>query len=121
MQHNCSFIVGSGTHILFWQDVWLENSKLKDHFAHLYRAIKFPFCSIVDCWDKDTLSWNIEARRSLKEVETEQLLALLSSLSLISLSNQRDQIRCDLEKSGLFSVKSLALAHTKVSPSREIE
>lgn len=33
---NCSFVVGNGKRIPFWEDVWLGTSCLKDQFPRLY-------------------------------------------------------------------------------------
>lgn len=102
MESFSHFKLGNDKRILFWHELWLINSPLKDCFPRLFAISPFPDGAVLDFWDVSTLSWNIIFRRLLKE-EKIDFQSLLGHLSLVKVVSLGDSKVWSLEPSGFFS------------------
>ena len=107
--HSCSFVVGNGERLRFWEDAWLEGGPLKEQFPRLFslsRTINQSISSMVVSFSQ-SVSWNFEFRRNLRESEIEEVAGLLQKVESVRLCHSReDRRRWNLEGSGQFTCKS---------------
>jgi hypothetical protein len=76
------FNLGDGSKISFWEDVWCEESSLKDTFPGLFNTASFRGASIADnveC-DNGSIQWNIVFTRLIHDWEVEVLASFYSRL-----------------------------------------
>lgn len=99
-----NLIVGNGWHIQFWTDPWSDFQSLENHFP---RLINLPLRRDGPIWDFIHVSsdCNRPLRKSLRDVEMDELSSLLSGLSNISLLLfVSDRRSCALSSGGSFSI-----------------
>ncbi|KAM2348663.1 hypothetical protein ACFX1X_012268 [Malus domestica] len=105
----CTFEVGNGERVRFWEDGWLTGGPLKEQFPRLFllsRKHNQNISSFVEV-SSNPLSWNFDFRRNLNEMEIVEVATLLQKLEEVRLSPLKMDIRrWNLEASGLFSCKS---------------
>lgn len=106
---SCNFVVGNGERLRFWKDGWLEGGPLKEHFPWLFLLCRTKNQSIsrMVAPSLQSVSWNFEFRRNLRESEIEEVAGLLQKAESVRLCRSRaDRRRWNLEGSGQFTCKS---------------
>lgn len=73
-----TFKTRNGKHRKFWEDCWANEVPLCISHENLYRMVRYPHCSVADCWEED--EWDMEFRRALSVQEHNDWLELLDSL-----------------------------------------
>jgi len=94
-----------GKIFFFWEDIWLGEVPMKVLYPDLYQMCSQPQARVIDHWDG--IDWNIAFRRSLSISEKQDLDDLILLLNQIDLVDGNDNVLWDLEKSKVFSTKSL--------------
>jgi hypothetical protein len=105
----CSFAVGNGEKIRFWEDKWLEKEDLQTLFPRLYRLSckhNGKIAGFVDC-SVFPYNWNFGFRRNLNDLEVVEFTSLSAKLDGARFYNTRGDARhWSLERDGSFSCKS---------------
>ncbi|KAL4301914.1 hypothetical protein GQ457_10G019110 [Hibiscus cannabinus] len=107
---NLSVQVGDGKHILFWDDVWLGNSFLKDQFPRFYALSCNKSGKVADFGRKIGARWvwHIPLRRGLFDRELPYWQEFMSRLNTFQSSvSGHDWVWWLGSSDGSFSVKSL--------------
>ncbi|WVZ91915.1 hypothetical protein U9M48_038026 [Paspalum notatum var. saurae] len=100
-----SFNIGDGTQIRFWEDNWCGNQPLKFSYPSLFNIATKKGTTVAEVMSSSPL--NIYFRRGL---HGERLLAwneLIRRVMNLELSEGRDVFRWGLNKTGVFSVRSM--------------
>jgi len=99
-----TFVIKDGSQVRFWEDTWLENSPLRDQYPQLYNIVRKKQDTVADVLSTQipNLSW----RRDLIGNKLVMWNNLVSRLSTIVLSQEKDEFKWNLDQTGVFSVKS---------------
>jgi hypothetical protein len=99
-----SFKVKDGSHVRFWEDVWLGSSTLRTQYLILYNIAKPKNISIAEvlCLSLPNLSWYTD--HVGRKVTTWN--ELFSHIANLTLQNETDVFHWNLTRIGVFSVKS---------------
>ena len=114
--HTC-FVVGDGTKICFWDDLWWGDQPLCLQFPKLFRVSTTKTCPISTILGNNTsLSWDLVFKRNLTDVEIVDLERLMSLLSPIHLTSSVLDVKAWVSFSlRFFSVKLFFAALSNVS------
>jgi len=99
-----TFIIKDGSQVRFWEDSWLGNSSLRDQYPQLYNIVRKKQDTVADVLS--TQISNVSWRRDLIGNKLMMWNNLVSRLSTIVLSQERDDFKWNLDQPGVFSVKS---------------
>jgi len=102
-------MIGDGSFILFWSDVWIRSNALRSIFPRLYQNYTFRNGLVNDMgqWVNDHWRWNLVWRRNLLSYEEQQYHHLLSMLEpTIIRQGKDDKLIWPCNSNGSFSVKS---------------
>ena len=102
-----NFIIGNGTNTRFWEDTWLGETPLTLQYPSLYSIVQRRDAYVATVLQSVPL--NIQFRRTLVGNRWEAWLHLVSRLMEVQLSQQPDQLRWKLTRTGEFTVKSMYL------------
>ena len=82
-------MVGDGKNTLFWEDLWVGDSCLKDRFPRLYSLSSQRETFIAECgvWDGFSWNWNLIWRCQFFEWENTLLFDLQVIISLVLFGN----------------------------------
>ncbi|XP_071695168.1 uncharacterized protein [Rutidosis leptorrhynchoides] len=103
-------LVGNGAETSFWEDIWIENSSLKDKFPRLYLLESDKQTTICNklIWNGTSVSWNwnwISTPRGRTHGELEELINLLSDRTFdISKNDSWERV---LASNGALTVRKL--------------
>ena len=99
-----TFVIKDGSQIRFWEDTWLENRPLRDQYPQLYNIVRKKQDTVADVLSTQipNLSW----RRDLIGNKLVMWNNLVSRLSTIVLSQERDEFKWNLDQICVFSVNS---------------
>ena len=63
------FIVGDGTRVKFWKDVWCENQYLENAFPNLFNLIVNKEGWVAEAWEEDGVggNWGLCFNRHLND------------------------------------------------------
>ena len=113
------FVVGDGTKICFWEDLWWRDQLLCLQFLRLFRVTTTKKLSIQAILGNDTSSsWDLIFRRNLTNVEIEDLKKLMSLLSHVHLTPFILDAKTWVPSSSRgFSIKSFLLVLSDFSDS----
>ena len=103
------FIVGDGTRVKFWKDLWCENQSLEDAFPNLFNLTANKEGWIAKAWEEDGVggSWGLRFNRHLNDWEIGEVESLLSKLHPLTIRRGVDDLLWWGEnKNETFSVKS---------------
>jgi hypothetical protein len=111
-------VVNNGENTQFWEDAWTGGLPLKLSFPKLYEYSRDKCCLVSECYDKG--DWYMDFRRTLTQGEAIQWEALVRQLKEVRLNEGRDKMTWELEKTGVYSTKSMYrwLLHRGVSNGR---
>ena len=87
-------ILGDGSRISFWEEVWCGSLPLMEVFPGLYNLASNKEASIVDNFDSlsGSWQWNVSFLRSLNDWEVEDLASFYSLLYSYNLGGGVDKI-----------------------------
>ncbi|RVW89042.1 hypothetical protein CK203_029384 [Vitis vinifera] len=103
------FIVGDGTRVKFWKDLWCENQSLEDAFPNLFNLAVNKEGWVVEAWEEDGIggSWELRFNKHLNDWEVGEVEGLLSKLNRLTIRRRVDDLLWWKEnKNETFSVKS---------------
>ena len=103
------FIIGDGTRVKFWKDLWCENQSLEDAFPNLFNLAVNKEGWVAEDWEEDGVrgSWGLRFNRHLNDWEVGEVESLLSKLHPLTIRSGVDDLLWWREnKNGTFSVKS---------------
>jgi len=96
-----TFIVKDGSQVHFWEDRWLDNITLREQYPQHYNIARKKHDTVADVLS--TQIPNISWRRDLIGNKLISWNNLLSRLEGIELRQERDELRWNLDQSGVFS------------------
>ena len=99
-----TFIINDGSQVRFREDTWLGNSPLRDQYPQLYNIVRKKQDTVADVLS--TQIPNLFWRKDLIGNKLVMWNNLVSRLSTIVLSQERDEFKWNLDQTGVFSVKS---------------
>jgi hypothetical protein len=97
--------VNNGKKTKFWEGIWIQDTALRDKFPRLYSCCRDKQVLVADCWEER--EWIPEFRRSFGEEEVREWNSMLVWLADCQLNGQKDVVKWKLEKTGLYSTKSM--------------
>jgi hypothetical protein len=100
-----SFKLASGEEICFWEDQWLGNLTLMEQYPNIFNIARKKSAIVSDVLQ--TNPYNASFRRALLGVKLHEWQSLVARLVNISLVDGQDNFIWVLQKSGLFTVKSM--------------
>ncbi|KAE8735716.1 Replication factor C subunit 1 [Hibiscus syriacus] len=112
LRSNSKIQVGNGRLIEFWNDVWVNDSTLKNQFPRIFSLSTNKWGKVVEfgCFENNCWVWNIQLRRNLCDWELEQWITLMPLIDNIVLIDSVDDFLAWSGKGdGLLSVKSCRL------------
>ncbi|KAF3647188.1 putative TMV resistance protein N-like [Capsicum annuum] len=102
MKENLFIKVVNGNKTKFWNDVWIDQSPLRELFPDLFQICDNPDVRVGDYWSEQ--GWDISFRRSVNDWEIERVAELLGKLGSINLNTYSSgKIQWKHNKDGLFS------------------
>jgi hypothetical protein len=100
-----SFQIRSGSEARFWEDVWLDDKPLRLKYPSLYSIVRRKDATVAQVLS--TIPLNVSFRRSLTNNHLFAWHHLVSKVASTNLSNDNDVFVWNLQKSGIFSARSL--------------
>ena len=109
LKQECTFILGDGEPIRFWEDKWCGGNPFCDMFPTLYVVADSKGAKVGEVWE--TLwregGWNLRFIRPFNDwemEETQRLISLISSKKIAQ--RERDKICWIVDKKGQYTVKA---------------
>lgn len=99
-----SFNLGNGEQIRFWDDVWLGQITLRNEFPSLYAIASNKNLTVAEVFS--TVPLNLPFRRTLLGHNRSQWLNLVERLMRVTILDEPDKFRWNLNSNGVFTVKS---------------
>jgi hypothetical protein len=99
------YIIRDGNKVRFWHDLWLGNYPFKIRFPHIFEVCNQQDWSVNRVCNQDNIL--LSFRRNLGEREESEFAELLGILEGLQLSNSKDVVKWDFEKTGIYSTSSL--------------
>ncbi|RVW42464.1 putative ribonuclease H protein [Vitis vinifera] len=103
------FIIGDGTRVKFWKDLWCGNQALEEAFPILFNLSVNKEGWVAEAWEEDEVggSWGLRFNRHLNDWEVGEVESLLCKLHPLTIRRGvEDLFRWKENKNGTFSVKS---------------
>ena len=103
------FVLGCGSRIHFWLDIWWREDTLSRAFPLLFRIAQSSEARVADylCWQNGVPHWDVHFTRLLHDWEVEPFQAMIGLLYSIKVQqNQEDRVCWGPTRSGCFEVKS---------------
>ncbi|RVX02717.1 LINE-1 reverse transcriptase-like [Vitis vinifera] len=104
---NLKFMVGKGTRIRFWTDVWCAGTALSQSFPHLFALAANRNATVEEMWDHNSEQggWNLRFLRNFNDWEVGMVGDLLLKLRGLRPSLEEDSVSWKGGKNGKFKVK----------------
>ena len=109
IRQNCSFKVGNGCKVRFWEDVWCGEASFCSSFPSLYEVASSKGDMVADLLEINGTEggWNFRFERHLNDWELEEAQRFICTVSTKSLNPLSvNRIWWNGENDGMFSVKS---------------
>jgi hypothetical protein len=103
-----TFSIKNSAHIRFWEDQWLGTSPLREQYPCLYHIVRHKQATIAEVFS--SLPVNFSWRRDLIGPKLVAWNELLPRIANITLTQEPDEFRWNLLRSGQFFVKSHYMA-----------
>jgi hypothetical protein len=100
-----SFSIMDGSEIRFWEDKWLGTTTLREKYPALYRIVRHKDVTLQDVMETSPPSMTF--RRDVVGPRLASWNELLHKLASVQLVQGKDIFRWELNKNGIFSVKSM--------------
>ncbi|KAG2723320.1 hypothetical protein I3760_02G165000 [Carya illinoinensis] len=103
------FLVGEGTGIKFWRDIWCGEAALKDAFPTVFHVACEPEASVADFLVRsgDQVQWNVTFSRAAQDWEVDSFGAFFRLVYSTKLNGMReDKLWWTPAGKGNFSVRS---------------
>ncbi|WMV13350.1 hypothetical protein MTR67_006735 [Solanum verrucosum] len=105
MWSNSVINVGNGRKTLFWNDIWVGQTPLRQQFPDIYILNQQKMATILEV--RNEQGWNLTFRRFLNDWEVERMTQFYNTLEQDkNLTCEKDKLIWKLEKDGKFKVKS---------------
>ncbi|RVW15156.1 putative ribonuclease H protein [Vitis vinifera] len=104
---NMGFIVGKGSKINFWTDVWCKGTRLSQNFPYLYAMASHRNATVEEMWDQNfgEGGWNLRFLRDFNDWELDMIGNLLHVLRDYKPSMEEDSVCWKGGRNGKFRVK----------------
>ncbi|RVW38340.1 putative ribonuclease H protein [Vitis vinifera] len=104
---NMRFIVGKGSKINFWTDVWCKGTRLSQNFLHLYAMASHRNATVEEMWDQNfgQGGWNLRFLRDFNDWEMDMIGNLLHVLRDYKPFMEEDSVCWKGGRNGKFRVK----------------
>lgn len=100
--------VGNSTKVSFWQDTWCGEVNLMSRFPKIFAIARDKHILLGEAFSvPDHRVYTVSVSRHLNDWEVEEFESLLSLMSTVQLSDNRDRLCWTLRKNKSFSVSSL--------------
>ena len=88
IRQNCSFKVGNGCKVRFWEDVWCSEALLCSSFPSLYEVASSKGDMVADLWEINGTGggWNFRFERHVNDWELEEAQRFICTVSTKSLN-----------------------------------
>ncbi|RVW24487.1 putative ribonuclease H protein [Vitis vinifera] len=103
------FIIGDGTRVKFWKDLWCGNQALEEAFPILFNLSVNKDGWVAEAWEEEEVggSWGPRFNRHLNDWEVGEVESLLCKLHPLTIRRGvEDLFRWKENKNGSFSIKS---------------
>lgn len=97
--------VGNDINTSFWHDRWIHNAPMLTLYPRLYTSSSHKLSTVNNYWEAQH-GWTISYRRSFKEEEFDDWMALMNLLIDVWPTHTRDKWLCNLHKM-VFSTLNL--------------
>ncbi|WVZ90646.1 hypothetical protein U9M48_036930, partial [Paspalum notatum var. saurae] len=115
-----SFSIGDGTQVRFWEDTWCGNRTFKSLYPSLFNILRKKGATVADVMSSIPL--NVSFRRGLYGNRLHAWNELVGRVMSLELREGRDVFNWGLNKTGLFTVRSMYkhLINNGIKVSQEI-
>ncbi|EOY30246.1 Uncharacterized protein TCM_037520 [Theobroma cacao] len=106
---NFGFFIGNGKCIIFWDDVWVEETSLKELYLRMYAFAKNKKRMVREFkeWVNGSWEWRVELRRQVLGWEEEQYRRFLISIGeYFPCQELGDELVWKGNASGIYTTKS---------------
>jgi hypothetical protein len=103
------FVLGCGSRICFWLDLWCGEVMLSRAFPLLFRIAQSREARVADylCWQNGVPHWDVRFTRLLQDWEVEPFQPMIDLLYSVKVHQyQEDRVCWGSSRSGCFEVKS---------------
>ncbi|RVW22024.1 putative ribonuclease H protein [Vitis vinifera] len=103
------FIIGDGTRVKFWKDLWCENQSLEEAFPFLFNLSTNKEGWVAEAWEENEVggSWGLRFTKHLNDWEVGEVESLLSKLHPLTIRRGvNDSLWWKENKNGTFFVKT---------------
>uniref|UniRef100_A0A2N9EXD0 Reverse transcriptase domain-containing protein n=1 Tax=Fagus sylvatica TaxID=28930 RepID=A0A2N9EXD0_FAGSY len=103
------FVLGCGSRIRFWLDIWCGEVPLSRAFPLLFRIAQSKEARVADylCWQNGVPHWDVRFNRLLHDWEVETFQVMIGLLYSVKVhQHQEDRVCWGPSRSGCFEVKS---------------
>jgi hypothetical protein len=100
-----SFSIRDGSEIHFWEDKWLGTTTLREQYPALYKIVRHKDVTLQ--YVMETSPPSMTLRRNVVGPQLTSWNELLQKLASVQLVQGKDIFLCELNKNGIFSVKSM--------------
>ena len=97
--------IGNGQKVKFWEDNWLDTSRLAFQFWKLYEIVNKKSHTVSEVWDGSTLKCSF--RRTVSEQRWNDWLEVVQLASTITFSFEEDALIWCFASNGTYSSQSL--------------
>ncbi|WMV47891.1 hypothetical protein MTR67_041276 [Solanum verrucosum] len=105
MWGNSVIKVGNGRKTMFWNDIWVGQTPLRQQFPDIYNLNQQKLATISEV--KNAQGWNLSFRRLLNDREVGRMIQFYNTLEQAkSLNFEEDKLLWSLDKDGKFRVKA---------------
>ncbi|KAG6698035.1 hypothetical protein I3843_08G001900 [Carya illinoinensis] len=116
---HCRFVVGRGTQIRFWHDIWCGDVALKNDFPSIYRIASDQNSSVAEnmCLTDGSILWSVRFTRAAQDWEVGAIIDFYSALHDLKIrAGGEDRLLWTCTGNKKFLVRSYYKTLTNHSP-----